>query len=442
MNRTLLCSSLLVSLCCTPTFAADSAAAAVPAAHADVHAHAAAKATESADSARAELAELRTQMQALSRRMADLSLELGDAGPHAYAFRYLGDPDRAMIGVVLSPDAHGARISAVTPGAAAAREGLHDGDLIVAIDGKTLDTKSSEAALDDARDRLAGLKENQKVRIEYRRGNHSHDVTLTAERRKAWNWAQFMDGDFMHGDFMKGDFGKGDPAHPLLPKDFDQRIQAAVARATAEATRAVNENAEVRAEVERAQHIASAVDARAARKAADQARRAMRLAMPWWGLNLAPVDSGLGSYFGADHGALVISADEDSLPGIKSGDVITRIAGESVQRPEDALRALRDQPAGSKVKVEVLRHHKTLALNMAVPAYKSIFNLPPLPPAPPVEPTPPSPPAPEPVAPPHAPVAPPTPAPPPPVTRSTNGAAHATGVVAASAGDRSGPADN
>ena len=49
--------------------------------------------------------------------------------------------------------------------------------------------------------------------------------------------------------------------------------------------------------------------------------------------------------FGTDKGVLVIAADNDSLPGIRAGDVITNVAGETVNRPEDALRALRDQGA-------------------------------------------------------------------------------------------------
>ena len=54
------------------------------------------------EEARKELAELRTQMQELSRKMAALSSELGEGGPRSYAYRYIGDPDRAMIGVVLA----------------------------------------------------------------------------------------------------------------------------------------------------------------------------------------------------------------------------------------------------------------------------------------------------------------------------------------------------
>jgi hypothetical protein len=141
----------------------------------------------------------------------------------------------------------------------------------------------------------------------------------------------------------------------------------------------------------------------------------LHITMPWWGLNLAPLNADLGHYFGTDKGVLVIAADNDSLPGIKAGDVITSIAGTTVNRPEDALRALRDQDTGKEVPIKLLRDRKTLALNMKAPEFKSIFNMrmaPPAPPAPVALPAPaavPAPPAAPAPAAPAAPAAPPTP---------------------------------
>src|SRR6516162_1583892 len=55
-----------------------------------------------AEQARKELEQMREQMREMSRKMADLSAKLGDVGPRSYAYRYIGNPDRAMIGVVFS----------------------------------------------------------------------------------------------------------------------------------------------------------------------------------------------------------------------------------------------------------------------------------------------------------------------------------------------------
>jgi S1-C subfamily serine protease len=365
------------------------------------------------EEARKELAELRTQMQELSRKMATLSTELGEGGPRSYAYRYIGDPDRAIIGVVLDRDDKGVRLSAVTPDGPAARAGLRDGDIITAIDRQSVVDTSSKASFEKAHTLLANLKAGQNVSINYLRGSDTGVVTLAAERREAWNWPMLMNDD---------------PEHSMLPKDFDERMRAEVERAQREAERsAVHDKAHMQAQVERAQreaersmeHDRTRMQADASRAARD-AMRQMRTAMPWWGLNLAPLNADLGRYFGTDKGVLVIAADQDSLPGIRGGDVITSIGGEPVNRPEDALRALRDQESGKDVAIKLLRDRKTLALNMKAPAFKSIFDMrvaPPAPPAPPAAPAaaaapavPAPPAAPAPVATPAAPPAVPEPA--------------------------------
>ena len=154
-----------------------------------------------------------------------------------------------------------------------------------------------------------------------------------------------------------------------------------------------------------------------ARRAGEHVREAMEhinLRTPWWGLNLASLNPDLGGYFGTDKGVLVLSADEEAFKGLKSGDVLQEVAGRKVERPEDALRAMREQPTGSDVKVQVLRQHKPLTLSVKAPEYKGIFVPPPPPPAPPAPPAPPTPRAmPAPPAPPAPPTPPVAPTPPP-----------------------------
>jgi S1-C subfamily serine protease len=376
MKRILLFSALLPCsflLAGHAALAADAAAKANAPVIAQAHSE-----TEKAEAARAELAELRAQMQTLSRRMADLSTQLGDVGPRAYAYRYIAQPDRAMIGIVLGRDKDkaGARISAVTPDGPAAHAGLRDGDVIIAIDEKPINGGNPEAALASARERLANLRDKQSVSIEYLRGTQKGVVVLSAERREAWNWPALMNED---------------PEHPFLPKDFNERIRADVERATREAEHVTLDKEKIRAVVEQAQRESMRSNSKQVREAMEEARRAVRHGMPWWGINLAPVDADLGRYFGTDKGALVISADTESLPGLRAGDVITRVAEEPVNRPEDVMRALRDLPPGKEVPIKLMRDRKALALNLKAPEFKSIFSMPPLPPTPPTAPTPPTP---------------------------------------------------
>jgi len=324
-----------------------------------------------AEAARRELEVMREQMRELSRKMAEVSAKLGDVGPHAYAYRYLGDPDRGMIGVVFSDDDSGAikglRVDAVTPGGPADKAGIGHGDIITAIDGKAV-ASGNKIELPE---RVQNLKIGQSVTLGVLRDGKKIDIVIKAERREPYNFgAAFgsVDPDDMH---ELEELGK----HGVLPPDFDKRVYEQVERVISHA------------------HVAE----RAAERAGEQARRAfdhVNFSTPWWGLNLASLNPDLGGYFGADKGVLVLSANR-SLKGLKSGDVLLEVAGQKVERPEDALRLLREQPAGSDVKVQVLRQRKVLNLSMKAPEFKGIFvPPPPAPPAPPAPAAPPAPPAP------------------------------------------------
>jgi hypothetical protein len=146
-------------------------------------------------------------------------------------------------------------------------------------------------------------------------------------------------------------------------------------------------------------------------------------AFRWSGLNLATVDGQLGRYFGTDRGVLVVSTGPE-LAGLQAGDVIQRIDGKEVKSPREAMMALRDKPADSKVGVTYLRDRKSATAQITVPR-TAMLRLPAVPPAPPAPPAPPkapaAPKAPAPPAPPQAleipappapPVAPAPPAPP------------------------------
>jgi S1-C subfamily serine protease len=336
--------------------------------------------------ARRDLDQMREQMREMSRKMADLSAKLGDVGPRAYAYRYIGNPDRALIGVVFS-DAdydrtHGLRIDAVTPGGPAEKAGLRHGDVIVAIDGKAI----AAANRDETPEALKDLKVGQNVKLDIVRDGKKSQVTVSAERREPYNFAfAFGDGEHSLERLAELKALKNLDGRELLPPDFDRHVEE---------------------RVEHALHQAQTGE-RAAERAGEAARRAMErfsFSSPWWGLNLANLNADLGSYFGTDHGVLVLSADNDALKTLKSGDVLVTIDGSKVERPEDALRLLRER-SGSELKVQVLRQHKPVTLSMKAPEFKSMFVPPPPPPAAPLPPEPPAVPA-----PPAAPAAHPTPA--------------------------------
>ncbi|MEO8802452.1 MAG: PDZ domain-containing protein, partial [Rudaea sp.] len=131
---------------------------------------------------RQELDQMRDQMRELSRKMADLSHKMGDVGPRAYAWRYLGDPDRGMLGIVMTPGKTGLHVDAVTPGGPAEKAGVRDGDLIVAVDGKRVDAKIDSDDIPD----FVKLKVGDVVKLTVSRndGTTELQIGVKAERRE------------------------------------------------------------------------------------------------------------------------------------------------------------------------------------------------------------------------------------------------------------------
>ena len=102
----------------------------------------------------------------------------------------------------------------------------------------------------------------------------------------------------------------------------------------------------------------------------------MRLAMPdipntllvWknsLGMECEPVDAQLAEYFGVKRGVLVRSVEKGSAAdkaGLKAGDVITKVDGQSVSSPRSITPFLRK--SGSNVILTIVRNHKELTLNV------------------------------------------------------------------------------
>jgi serine protease Do len=86
------------------------------------------------------------------------------------------------------------------------------------------------------------------------------------------------------------------------------------------------------------------------------------------GIEAEPVDSQLAQYFGVKQGVLVRSVRKGSAAekaGLKAGDVLTAIGGQSVASPRDITSFLRMHDSSKPVAVALMRDHKELTLNIA-----------------------------------------------------------------------------
>lgn len=353
--------------------------------------------TSGADAAKAkELAAAREDLRQAAKRVAELSGGYDVARQMNLERRF---EQRPVIGVVLAPEAKaGVRIAAVTPDSAAARAGLRSGDLLTTINGKPLAGKDSDQRLTAARAQLGDLDTQKAITLGYERDGKTASAKVTPQiGDRVWlmrdgNGGMFAGrGEGMDGPLMWTPDGEGAQPRPMpLPLI----------------------SPEVRTEIIRMGPTGDC-------KGEDCRLPLLAETFRWSGLNLAAVDGQLGRYFGTDHGVLVVSTGPE-LDGLQAGDVIQRIDGKDVKTPREAMAALRDKPADSKVGVTYLRDRKSATAQITVPR-TAMLRLPPVPPAPPAPPAPPkAPTAPKPPAPPPAPPAPPV-APAPPAPPSLSG---------------------
>ena len=87
------------------------------------------------------------------------------------------------------------------------------------------------------------------------------------------------------------------------------------------------------------------------------------------GVTLSPLSEQLAGYFGVKQGVLVNSVTTNSpaaAAGVRAGDVITSVNGQSVSSSADVTRALR-QGSGESVEISVTRDKKSLSLKATLP---------------------------------------------------------------------------
>ncbi len=85
------------------------------------------------------------------------------------------------------------------------------------------------------------------------------------------------------------------------------------------------------------------------------------------GMELVELTPGLGKYFKADEGLLVVRAPDDPQLQLEDGDVIVSI-GERVPRsPDHAMRILRSYAPGEDLQIGIIRNKKKRTLSIRLP---------------------------------------------------------------------------
>ena len=254
------------------------------------------------------LEDAQRRLEEAAREVAELSSEAGSpAMRREFEFRLPPPARRAMLGVNLggSEQGGGVRVNGVSPGGPAEEAGVRTGDVIVAIQAKPVTTGRELVQVMEA------IEPGEKVALELKRDGKS--VKLAVEARP-------LDRVLFVGN-------AGMPALPMIQGLPDMPPMTAVAMAA---------------------HPHWLLD-------------------DWGDAELASLTPGLGRYFGAEKGVLVVRAPEDSSLGLQDGDVIVTIGGREPQDGRHAMRILRSYQPGESVELRILRDRRAQSLRGTVP---------------------------------------------------------------------------
>src|SRR5689334_3033005 len=197
-------------------------------------------------------------------------------------------------------DSLGAYVDAVTPNGPAAKAGIQSGDIITAIDGKTVLTAGNSDSV-TRRQSLPGLRlvelaarlaPNDTVPVEFRRGKDKKTVSVvTADE------PDILFRGEPGGRSFAFRFGPNGPQRMVMPMEDEGGGQFGRGFLLS--------NSSLLADLE-----------------------------------LAPLNPDLGRYFGATEGVLVISAPKSSALNLKGGDVVLTVDGRKPSTPSQLIRIL------------------------------------------------------------------------------------------------------
>jgi len=286
--------------------------------------------TRQADArAREQMRAAERQLEEAARRIAELSSQslprVMEMERDVFAFM-----EKPRLGVTVGGDTEGpvegVSILGVTPGSAAEDAGLRAGDVITSINGESLSADKGAEAYRQLLDFMQGVEEGDKLDIEYLRDGNVGKVEVEPRVVEGGAYAWFG-----------GDSG------------FKYAAP----------------------ETHGAPHVV----------------RKYQFATPgfgtsWGDMELVELSEGLGRYFGADAGLLVISAPESDAFQLQDGDVIQNIDGREPNSVGHAMRILGSYQPGEKLKLQIVRDKRQQTLDIEMPDDRTSFVVPPAPPRP------------------------------------------------------------
>jgi len=277
------------------------------------------------------LRDARARLARDAREVAELSMQLGagamgpgmvfrapgpgPTGPGPVFFERFG---RGVVGLQLDTQSgtSGARVDEVSPGGPAAEAGLRTGDIIVAVNGTPISGRDTAR---QALKRLRSVAPNTPVSVSVVRDGKTRRLELMT--RPAFFYTYQV-------------AGPGGPMPPMPP--MPPGLQGGGAQVVA------------------ASRFGQLPDFQA--MSAETA-----------GMVLASLTPGLGAYFGASRGVLVLRAPSDDVFRLEDGDVIVSIGGREPRDGFHATQILSTYVPGERLVLGIMRHKRPMTLTLTLP---------------------------------------------------------------------------
>ena len=337
-----------------------------------------------------ELTHARRQLQETSREIARVNRELARASANRHTASYvIRTSERPVIGVILGDATEvGVEVLGVSPDGPSERAGINQGDVIVAVAGRSL---SEIAEMDDARDGLRiamrDVEADEPLIISVERGDKILDLTVVPEVREPLSWQSVT--RFPTAPRVPHVTATVRSPHSPEAPDNVIRIERIVVPDidTVEMTAKIEQ---MRTEIEKRRALReSSMLAPGGdeweielHEMSELGHFALEDANVWFGwpmaqgLQLAEIDPGLGEYFKTDRGVLVLKARTDNDLQLESGDVILQVGDTEVNSPAEFMRALRNFESGDELVMNIKRNRKNRTLKTIMPEDRTSFFLP------------------------------------------------------------------